>query len=176
MMDVYMQEICMFNLRFDRSATNSMYWLINSPFIPTNAHGRASHTNSLSMSTASLTIPLTRSSLSFDRRREYNKQAKSQWRPSSREIDLPPKLSERVRMQKRQSWREVAIREKVGRGRGRTLVEWVDRFLWGCGVSAQFIFGQVYCRAEKLHAFFVVFIFFIYYFHCVFTLLISFVS
>uniref|UniRef100_A0A8R7V5S2 Uncharacterized protein n=1 Tax=Triticum urartu TaxID=4572 RepID=A0A8R7V5S2_TRIUA len=51
-----------------RSATNSMYWLMRSPFMPTSAQGSASQTNSLSMSTASDTISKTRDSSSLPRR------------------------------------------------------------------------------------------------------------
>jgi len=45
-----------------RSATNSMYWLIKTLFMPTRSQERASHTNSLSISTASHTISCTLSS------------------------------------------------------------------------------------------------------------------
>ncbi|CAD6336106.1 unnamed protein product [Miscanthus lutarioriparius] len=51
-----------------RSATNSMYWLMSQPFIPTSATGSASQTNSRSMSTASLTISRTRDLSSLPRR------------------------------------------------------------------------------------------------------------
>lgn len=41
------------------SATNLIYWLISSEFIPINAQGRASQTNWVSISTASCTISWT---------------------------------------------------------------------------------------------------------------------
>lgn len=43
------------------SATNFMYWLMSVEFMPISAQGRASHTNSISIWTASCTILWTRS-------------------------------------------------------------------------------------------------------------------
>ncbi|GAV64270.1 hypothetical protein CFOL_v3_07788 [Cephalotus follicularis] len=79
------------------SATNSMYWAINVQFIPTKATGSASQTNSLSISTASFTIPLTRSSLSLLLNREYIRHAKSQCKPSSRDTNSLEKVSPGMR-------------------------------------------------------------------------------
>ena len=42
------------------SATKSMYWLISLEFIPTRSHGRASHTNSLSISINQLWTKITK--------------------------------------------------------------------------------------------------------------------
>ena len=69
------------------SATYLMYWAIRSQFMPINAHGKASVRNSISISTASQTIFKTCSVVNLFFKWEYIKQAKSVWRPSSREIN-----------------------------------------------------------------------------------------
>lgn len=55
-----------------RSATNRTYWFIRAEFMPISAHGRASHTNSISSSTASFTIACTCSQLGRSRSKLVN--------------------------------------------------------------------------------------------------------
>mmetsp|Transcript_1694 Transcript_1694/g.5333 ORF Transcript_1694/g.5333 Transcript_1694/m.5333 type:complete len:214 (+) Transcript_1694:701-1342(+) len=69
------------------SATYLMYWYMSSLFIPSRSHGSASQMNSLSISTACLTILSTRSSGRVSSTRSlYRWHAKLVWRPSSLEI------------------------------------------------------------------------------------------
>mmetsp|Transcript_26167 Transcript_26167/g.66464 ORF Transcript_26167/g.66464 Transcript_26167/m.66464 type:complete len:213 (-) Transcript_26167:457-1095(-) len=67
-----------------RSATNSMYCAMSRAFMPMRSTGSASHTNARSMSTASRTSAWTVACGSGRSSIEYNRQAKSQCRPSSR--------------------------------------------------------------------------------------------
>src|SRR5574337_422869 len=70
-----------------RSATNSMYWHISSAFIPISFTGNESVTNSFSMVTALVIISVTCASGNlFFKCWLYNRQAKSQCKPSSREM------------------------------------------------------------------------------------------
>mmetsp|Transcript_8228 Transcript_8228/g.20399 ORF Transcript_8228/g.20399 Transcript_8228/m.20399 type:complete len:213 (+) Transcript_8228:342-980(+) len=75
-----------------RSATNSMYSDMSAAFMPTSAQDSASHTNSFSISTASLTISCSRAGSSGWRSMEYSRHAKSQCRPSSREMSSLEKV------------------------------------------------------------------------------------
>ncbi|CAD6336092.1 unnamed protein product [Miscanthus lutarioriparius] len=77
-----------------RSATNSMYWLMSQPFIPTSATGSASQTNSRSMSTASLTISRTRDLSSLPRRPPAGSQ---QMEPARRSASLARPCAHRWR-------------------------------------------------------------------------------
>lgn len=69
------------------SATNSMYCDMVTAFMPMRPTGRASVTNSFSHSTASRMIFLTVSGLGLSCNMLNNRHAKSQWRPSSREMN-----------------------------------------------------------------------------------------
>eukprot|EP00982_Pelagococcus_subviridis_P015141 31380-Pelagococcus_subviridis.AAC.4 len=81
-----------------------MYSDIKSAFIPTSAQDSASHTNSFSISTASLTISCRRSGSSGCFSMLYSKHAKSQCNPSSREmsslLNVSPRINPRFFSQK----------------------------------------------------------------------------
>ncbi|AGE49027.1 hypothetical protein ATCVBr0604L_043R [Acanthocystis turfacea Chlorella virus Br0604L] len=87
-----------------RSATNSMYWLIRSEFMPIIRQGMASHMKSFSLATASSTMLLTTSRDSFFSSFEYRSSPNCWWRPSSRlmnSLERPrPGMSPRFRSQK----------------------------------------------------------------------------
>mmetsp|Transcript_2762 Transcript_2762/g.7158 ORF Transcript_2762/g.7158 Transcript_2762/m.7158 type:complete len:252 (+) Transcript_2762:620-1375(+) len=74
------------------SATNSMYCIISFPFMPIRSTGSASEMNSCSMVTASTTISRTRSADTRLFIRLCRRQAKSQCRPSSREMSSLEKV------------------------------------------------------------------------------------
>src|ERR1700746_1818057 len=69
-----------------------MYWHIISEFMPISLTGSASDTNSFSMLTALVITSVTRSTGNLFTNWLYNKQAKSQCKPSSREINSLLKL------------------------------------------------------------------------------------
>src|SRR6185312_13624791 len=69
-----------------------MYWHIMSEFMPIRRTGSASDTNSFSIVTALVITSVTRSTGNLFTNWLYNKQAKSQCKPSSREINSLLKL------------------------------------------------------------------------------------
>ncbi|AGE57516.1 hypothetical protein ATCVNTS1_048R [Acanthocystis turfacea Chlorella virus NTS-1] len=87
-----------------RSATNSMYWLIRSEFMPIMRQGMASQMKSFSLATASSTMLFTTSRDSLFSSFEYKSSPNCWWRPSSRlmnSLDNPrPGMSPRFRSQK----------------------------------------------------------------------------
>jgi len=78
-----------------RSATNSMYWHMSSAFMPMRRTGSASVRNSCSISTASRMMRSTVSGCGRRSRCEKRRQAKSVWRPSSREMSSFCRVAER---------------------------------------------------------------------------------
>ena len=76
-----------------RSATNSMYRLISVAFIPIKLQGKLSLINSFSIATTSVIMAAMLAWVVGYRSRLCNKQPKSVWRPSSREINSLEKVT-----------------------------------------------------------------------------------